>query len=181
MNLDLTLPDRDDARVIWVFTAALDASAFQAFAKVGDAGWPLADALGLKGLSPVSVETFLAGDLADYGLERYLTEAHGMDPATVAPDAARLAAITGPVVLVFSRKLPEGATKLDPAAPLTFIGRYDAPYSLLPAAPTVPHESTRGHLSGPEGPAPDPGMMRWPLLITLAVMIALAVLVVALA
>lgn len=180
MNLDLTLPDRADTRAIWLFTADLDPPAFRAFTRVSDEGWPLADALGLRGLSPASVETFLAGDLEEYGLERYLIEAHGMDPGTVTPDADRLAAITGPVVLLFSGRLPEGATKLEPTAPLTFVGRYDAPYSLAPAAPNAPRESTRGHLPAADGPAPDPGMMRRPLLITLGVLIVLALLVVAL-
>ena len=94
MTDDLTLPGHD-ARAIWVFTADLDPAAFKAFAQPGET-WPLARALGLPGLSPASVETFLARDLADYGLDRYLTEAHGMDPEQVAPDAARLAAIQGP-------------------------------------------------------------------------------------
>ncbi len=180
MSHDLTLPERDDARAIWVFSAALDAAAFAAFTKVGDT-WPLAEALGLEGLSPASVEAFLADDLEEYGLERYLTEAHGMDPASVAPDTDRLAAVTGPVVLLFSRGLPDGATRIDPVPPLAFVGRYDAPYSLAPAASNAPRESTRGHLSGPAGPDPDPGLMRRPLLITLGVLIALAVLVLALA
>lgn len=180
MSDDLSLPDRSDARAIWVFTADLDPTAFAEFTRVGET-WPLAEALGLERLSPAAVETFLASDLEGYGLERYLTEAHGMDPASVAPDAARLAAVTGPIVLLFSRGLPEGATRLDPSPPLAFVGRYDAPWSLEPAAPNLPRESTRGHLTGPEGPAPDPGMMRRPLLITLGVLIALTILVLALA
>jgi len=180
MSEDLTLPDRDGARAIWVFTADLDPTAFAAFTRVGET-WPLAEALGLERLSPAAVETFLASDLQEYGLERYLTEAHGMDPASVAPDADRLAAITGPVVLLFSNGLPEGATRLDPSLPLAFVGRYDAPRSLAPAAPNLPRQSTRGHLAGPEGPDPDPGVMRRPLLITLAVLVALVILVLALA
>ena len=180
MSDDLTLPARDDARAIWVFTAALDAPAFAAFTKPGET-WPLAQALGLPGLRPGSVETFLASDMSDYGLDRYLTEAHGMDPESVAPDATRLAALEGPVVLLFNRDLPAGAARLDPEPPLAFVGRYDAPYDLAPSAPHPETASTRGALAGPAGPEPDPGPMRRMLLVTLAVLIALALLVLALA
>lgn len=180
MSDDLTLPDRGDARAIWVFTADLDPAAFKTFAKPGE-HWPLAQALGLPGLSPASVETFLTSDLEEYGLERYLTEAHGMDPASVAPDAARLAALEGPVVLLFSRDLPQGATRIDPELPLAFIGRYDAPYSLAPAPPHLPSDSTRGHLPGPAGPVTDTRSIQRLLLITLGVLIALALLVLVLA
>jgi len=178
---DLTLPTREDARTIWVFTAALDAPGFGEFTKVGET-WPLAGALGLPDLSPASVETFHTADLAGYGLERYLTEAHGMDPASVGPDTERLDALEGPVVLLFSRALPASTAKLDPTAPLAFVGRYDAPYELAPATPTSPRDATKGHLPGPAaGPSQDPGLLRRPLLITLAVLIALAGLVVLLA
>ena len=180
MSGDHTLPERDDARAIWVFTADLDEPSFAAFAKVRDS-WPLAQALGLAGLSPASVETFHTSDLADYGLERYLTEAHGMDPASVGPDTERLAALTGPVVLLFSRDLPGEAAKIDPVPPLAFVGRYDAPYHLVPAAPRSPRESTRGELSGPAGPDPEPGLLRRPLIATLVVLVLLAALVVMLA
>ena len=173
MTDDLTLPGRDGARTIWVFSADLDPAAFNAFARPGET-WPLARALGLPGLSPAAVETFLTSDLQDYGLERYLTEAHGMDPASVAPDAARLAALDGPVVLLFSRDLPEGADRIDPDLPLAFIGRYAAPYSLAPAAPHLPSDSTRGHLAGPAGPASDSRSIQRLLLITLGALIALA-------
>ena len=180
MSHDLSIPERQDARAIWLFTADLDKPAFAEFSKVREA-WPLAEALGLPGLSPASVETFHTSDLADYGLERYMTEAHGMDPASVGPDTERLAALSGPVVLLFSRGLPRGIAELDPSPPLAFIGRYDAPYSLAPAAPTPPRESTKGHLSGPAGPDPDPAMLRRPLMLTLAVLVLLAGLVVMLA
>lgn len=180
MSHDLTLPERDDARAVWVFTADLDPAAFNVFSRAGET-WPLADALGLPGLSPAAVETFLASDLDEYGLERYLTEAHGMDPATVAPDANRLAGLTGPVVLLFNRGLPDGVTQIDPNRPLAFVGRYDAPYSLAPAAPQKTRASTRGHVAGGESAGADSAALRRPLLITLAVLVALALLVVALA
>ncbi len=180
MSDDLSLPAREDARTIWVFTANLDPAGFAAFTKVGET-WPLADALGLAGLSPASVETFHTRDLADYGLERYLTEAHGMDPASVGPHTDRLAALDGPVVLLFSRDLPRDTDRLDPSLPLAFVGRYDAPYRLAPAAPHLPSESTRGHVAGSDAPDGGAGDLRRPLIITLAVLILLAMLVVALA
>ncbi|MEZ5723413.1 MAG: hypothetical protein R3D59_19015 [Paracoccaceae bacterium] len=180
MSDDLALPDRADARVTWVFTADLDPAAFKAFARPGET-WPLAVALGLPGLSPAAVETFHTRDLGGYGLERYLTEAHGMDPASVGPDSARLAALAGPVVLLFNRGLPEGVTRLDPSPPLAFVGRYDAPWHLAPPAPHAPRPSTRGHIAGLAGPDPDPGALRRPLLLTLALLVLLAGLVVMLA
>lgn len=180
MSDDLTLPTRDDARAIWVFTAALDPADFETFAQVRDT-YPLAEALGLPGLGPGSVETFLGEDIAEYGLDRYLTEAHGMDHGSVAPDAARLAALSGPVVLLFSRDLPEGIARLDPKPPLAFVGRYDAPYHLAPAAPHLPRASTDGVIPGPAGPAAGPRLLAPLLMFTLAALIALAALVVWLA
>jgi len=179
MSAALELPERDDARVIWVFTADLDRPAFAQFAKVAKP-WPLADALGLAGLNPRAVETFFAEDLNDYGLDRYLADAHGMDPRQVAPDAPRLAAVKGPVVLLFSRDLPPGASRIDPRPPLAFLGRYDAPYDLAPAMPHPSSSSTRGHIPGPGGPGTDPAILRRAVIYTLIALLALALLVMAL-
>ncbi len=180
MSDDLTLPADNGARSIWVFTAALDAEAFARFARPGES-WPLAEALGLPGLGPGSVETFHSDDLTGYGLERYLTEAHGMDPASTGPDTARLAAVTGPVVLLFSRELPEGATALDPVPPLAFVGRYDAPVHLVPSPPMPPRKSTLGHIETGAGPENAPARLIRPLALTLAALLLLAGLVLLLA
>lgn len=180
MSDDLTVPKRDDARTIWVFTAALDPVEFEVFSQVGDT-YPLAEALGLPGLGPASVETFLGEDIAEYGLDRYLTEAHGMDHASVAPEAARLTALRGPVVLLFARDLPAGIDRLDPRPPLAFVGRYDARDQLAPAAPHLSRDSTEGFIPGPAGPTSGPRLLAPLLMFTLTALIALAALVVWLA
>ena len=180
MSGDLTLPGRDDARVIWVFAADLDRTAFTGFATPAET-WPLAEALGLPGLSPAAVETLHAEDMAGYGLDRYLIEGHGMDPASVAPDAPMLDSLTGPIVLLFSRHLPPDAREIDPRPPLAFVGRYDAPWHLVPSLPHRPSESTSGLIAGPAGPGENRRALRRGLLVTLAVLVGLALVVAVLA
>ncbi len=122
-------------RTVWVFTIALDEEALPAFEEERPAAgtdershshshWPLRDALGLAQLDAGFAEVFMAEKLKDYGFARYLVEGDGMDEASVAPDADRLDALTGPVLVLHSGGLPEQTTRLDPRAPLTLVGRY---------------------------------------------------------
>lgn len=179
MTDDFTIPERDDARVIWVFHADLDKTAFARFTKHADP-WPVAEALGLPGLAPAATETFDAEDISEYGLDRYLTEAHGMDPGSVLPDAARLVALRGPLVLLFSRELPKGTERIDPRPPLAFIGRYEAKYHLGAPASHPASESTRGHIAGPPGPTSAPPGLRRAVVITMAALAVLVLMVLAL-
>lgn len=130
-------------RATWVFQVALEGPTLEAFKaqphpEQADApsAWPLREALGLARLDHDFIEVFEAEGLNDYGFARYLTEANGMDDASVAPDAARLDALKGPVLLVYSAALPQGTNALSPRAPLRLVGRYtQAPEASLMQAP----------------------------------------------
>jgi hypothetical protein len=176
----LAFPEAPGPRAIWVFTADLDDDAFTRFSQPVEP-WPLAEALGVPGLDPAQVETFFAEDIADYGLARYLAQAHGMDAPEVEADADWLDALTGPVILVFSKGLPPGPGRFAPRAPLQFLGRYDQGEHLVPSRPMQPGPSTEGHIPPPAAALPDPARLRRMLAITLAALIALAALVWALA
>jgi len=133
---------KNGARAIWVFSVDLPAAeipAFQHETKTGNGqtNWPLRDALGLKEavLDPEHIELFEAKTIAEYGLARYLTEANGMSEASVAPDADRLDALSGHVLLVFSRGLPEGFTGLHPRDPVHFVGCYTEEKAQDPGLP----------------------------------------------
>ena len=117
-------------RAIWLFALDLPEAEIKAFAEKddgeGDTTAPssLRDALGVPWLDHDFIEVFKAGDLKDFGLARYLTEANGMDEATVAPDAETLEQLTGTLVMVTSAALPDGLDRIDPRPPLRLVGRY---------------------------------------------------------
>lgn len=115
-------------RAIWLFVLDLPEAEIAGFTDMidedGTLHWPLRDALGVPDLKPDYVEVFRAETLREVGLSHYLTEANGMDEATVAPDAATLDALTGTLVLVVSSALPDTLDRIDPQPPLRLIGRY---------------------------------------------------------
>ena len=116
-------------RAIWLFALDLPEAEIKAFAEKDDgegdtAPSPLRDALGVPRLNQDFIEIFKADGLKDFGLARYLTEANGMDEATVAPDAETLDRLTGTLVMVTSAALPHGLDRIDPRPPLRLVGRY---------------------------------------------------------
>lgn len=116
-------------RTIWLFRVDLPDDALKAFETVEQSEngetrrWPLGDALG-DWIAEDAYELFKAETLSEYSLSRYLTDAHGMDDGSVAPDAARLDALRGPLLLVHSAGIGEDTYRLDPVAPLSLVGRY---------------------------------------------------------
>jgi hypothetical protein len=139
--------------------------------------WPLEAALGAGTLDPAHVQVFEAADLGPGGLSRYLADAHGMDEAEVAADAARIDKLRGIVAVVLSGALRERPGRFSPTRPANFFGRYSAPQALAPVTPVLPGASTRGHIEPPAAPAPD---TRRALLLALAGLIAVAFIILAL-
>lgn len=177
MTDPLQFPERADTRAVWLFTADLPIEALDEFKARTEAGWPLGEALGADWLNPDFVEVFAPADIAEYGLARYLTEANGMDPDQVAADTEKLGALSKPVVLVYSQALSGRQGRFDPKPPLTFVGRYEAPYSLTPAIPLPGFESTSGIVTGPSGPSSYTPAMRRALILTVLGLALLAILV----
>ncbi|MCX7566908.1 hypothetical protein OS189_11210 [Sulfitobacter sp. F26169L] len=87
---------------------------------------------------PVSqddIELFALSDLAGVGLPAYLTDGYDVDKAAVRADRARLDALDGYVLLLFSRVSNDGDVTLHPSSDLTLIGTYAEPKSERSAVP----------------------------------------------
>lgn len=80
-------------------------------------------------------ELFALSDLAGMGLMTYLIEGYDIDPAAPRADRARLEALDGYVLLLFSAVAREADVALTPSADLTLIGTYAEPKPDHAAAP----------------------------------------------
>ncbi len=80
-------------------------------------------ALGLD-IDPDQTEIFPLADLDGLGLAGYLHEGNAVPLAQLSPDKAKLEALDGWVLIVFSRAFQGGAATLTPAPALTLIGTY---------------------------------------------------------
>lgn len=136
-------------RQVWVFGVDLPEPEAKALLEYPDedSRSPLEELLGVTNLDEDFIEIFEAKSLVSYGFAHYLTEANGMSEESVAPDAARLDALEGTVLLVFSQALREGAT-IEPRHPLQFIGSYREAIDVRVPDP-MPTESAKGVLEGP--------------------------------
>ncbi len=115
--------------MVWVFRVNLpeaEANIFytETHRDNGTTDWPILDALGVAHLDHDYVEMFDASTLKEYSLSRYLAEANSIVDPAIAEDAAKLDALEGMILLIFSSAIPEGTAAFSPKAPLTFVGRY---------------------------------------------------------
>lgn len=138
-------------RQVWVFGVDLTEPEARALLEYPDedSRSPLEELLGVSFLDEDFIEIFDAKWLASYGFAHYLTEANGMSEDSVSPDAARLDALEGTVLLVFPQALREGAT-MEPRYPLQFVGSYLEAMEIRVPEP-MPTESAKGVLEGPAG------------------------------
>ena len=136
-------------RAVWLFAIDLPEAEVDAFLS-GD----LATALGVD---PAQVEVVDTDTIKLIGLATYLTEANGLDEATVGPDAAMLDALNGRLLMVFRAALGDGGTRFDPKPPLRFIGHYAEP-AAAPPMPMPATEATKGMLEGGRGKPSDAAM-----------------------
>ena len=75
-------------------------------------------------LDTSSTELFALSELSGVGLAAYLSEGYAVDAAQIAPDRARLDALDGYVLLLFSDSFHGKETQLTPGADVTLIGSY---------------------------------------------------------
>ncbi|SHI95257.1 hypothetical protein SAMN05444000_10431 [Shimia gijangensis] len=137
----------------------------RSFDKDGEqSSWPLWDALDPTYLDEDFIEFCDIASLEDLGLTGYMTEGLGVSEVDVAQDAARLSAITGHVLIVFSSAFDGIAQTLTPRAPLRWIGTYREDKAPVVFAP-LPSEAAKGILA-PAAPAhPSPHLtLIWALL-----------------
>ncbi len=123
----------NETGLIRVFSVDLPAQELDAF-RTG-APTALEQALGTDTLDPAYVELFNIDDLEELGLRGYMREGLGVAETDLAEDAARLGALTGPVLILLSKAFRGEARTLSPRAPLRWVGTWHeekAPVSFEP-------------------------------------------------
>ena len=81
-----------------------------------------------------TAELFPISDLTGVGLPAYLMDGYAIPPGDIARDRAKLDALDGYVLLLFSAAFDE-ATTLSPHRDLTLIGSYSEPAPEIPGPP----------------------------------------------
>ena len=89
-----------------------------------DARNPIAALLGVEHIDSAFTELFHSDDIAAIGLCAYLTDGNGVAQNQVAADFARLAAVQGALLIVFSAAFGGQGATLHPDPRLTLIGTY---------------------------------------------------------
>ncbi|MGB7244771.1 MAG: hypothetical protein WBC93_22120 [Sulfitobacter sp.] len=82
------------------------------------------DLLNAPHLNTKSAEIFAVSDLTELGLAGYLHDGYAVDSAQIDPDRARLSAIEGYVLLLFSDSFGGAEMTLDAGPDVTLIGTY---------------------------------------------------------
>ena len=106
------------------------------------------DWLGRK-VSESGVELFPVSDLSGLGLWHYLREGQAIPEAELAGDRARLDALDGYVLILFSSAFGGVAARLEPDPSLTLIGTYREERAIM-SAPPIATESALPQPGGAE-------------------------------
>lgn len=75
-----------------------------------------------------AAEVIAIADLAGLGLHSYLAEGHDIPAAQVDPDKAKLNALDGYALILFSSAFGDTGATLTPHQDLTLVGRYTQPH-----------------------------------------------------
>ncbi len=110
----------DERGVVRVFSLSMSADEADRL----DTPETLAKVLGAGPVDPARAEVFPVSNLDGLGLSGYLFEGGGIPETRIAPDRARLDALEGHVLLLYSRAFGDQSVTLDPAPELTLIGAY---------------------------------------------------------
>ncbi|MFQ6551254.1 hypothetical protein AAD018_002795 [Aestuariibius insulae] len=163
---------------VHVFALNLPPEQVPAFVEAGQDRWPLKEALGAEALDPAGVDVIRVEDLTGVGLPGYLIEGSGMDPDAIEADRARLAALSGHVVLIHASAFEGTAQTLLPGPELTFIARYSGPGGSFVSEP-LRSASAEGQISGtaeaPPSEAKMSGRVATIALLVLFVLVALMI------
>ena len=134
--------------VIRIFMANLTTEQAASFTESPDEDTPapINRALGVTYLDSDFVELFPLSNLDGMGLAGYLTEGLGVAEADVKPNASRLNAMSGQVLIVLSQAFGGFETTITPTAPLKWIGTYTEEGASVKFEP-LPSEAAKGTLS----------------------------------
>jgi hypothetical protein len=142
--------------VVRLFTLTIEAGDINALHAPG----ALDRALGVAGLDADQVEIFAIDDLAGVGLATYLNDGLGLPDAVVAPDADRLDALTGFVMVVLSRAFGGRAATLTPTAQLTLAGIWSQSPTNWAGHGHLASDSARGSTAPPAAASASPRAAR---------------------
>lgn len=111
--------------LVRVFALSMDATAAQALKDNDATGGTTPQDRALGGsVDSTRTEVFALSDLGDMRLPDYLLEGPGVTPESLDRDRAKLAALSGWVMIVYSSAFGGTAQTLTPAPELTLIGTY---------------------------------------------------------
>ncbi len=146
-------------------------------AEPGLAAGRLADLLGVKEVDATRIEIFEAADLSDFGLFNYLVKANGLPEAALERDRARIEALSGTVMILYSRAFHDRHETLAPAAHVTLIGAWDEEPPEMEFTP-LRSASAQGSIGEARAePAPAPQLPRWFWAAVLILALSLAALI----
>ena len=126
MTRAITVPAAE-AGLVRVFALSLQAAEAQHLKdnpRAESGPTPQEDALGATALNSTHVEVFALADLGDMSLPDYLAEGPGVARDALEADRAKLSALEGWVMIVYSSAFGGAAQQLTPAPALTLIGTY---------------------------------------------------------
>ena len=126
--------------------------------------------LGAQSLDSDFTEVFPVSDLEGLGLVQYLIQGNGVAPETLEADRAKLAALDGWVLLVFSHAFGGVEQRLAPAPELTLIGSY--PEEGTDWGPVPIESASAKPFSGPTAAGPQSGTPRAPRWLTYGLLLA---------
>lgn len=165
---------------VWLFTLDLPREDIRFMATHHDrAGW-LSGMLGVATVDAGQVETFDLSDLGALGIAGYLEEAYGLSPSVLAPDADRLAALKGPVMILRTTAFGGRAVRLNPRPVLVPVGAWPEEAPPPVRFDPLPGEGARGTLQAGAGKPrmSDARMGGMVAIAALAVMFALTAVVI---
>ncbi|TMM55524.1 hypothetical protein [Sulfitobacter sabulilitoris] len=131
------------------------------------------DLLANASLDTATAEIFPVADLVGVGLAGYLADGYAVDEAQIAPDRARLEALDGYVLIVFSDSFGGEEVTLTPGADLTLIGTYSE-FEPVTDLPPLTADSAQPYTGAPGVTPPAPA--RGPAGSAMAVMAVIAAL-----
>lgn len=110
-------------------------------------GAAVAHLMGLDWVDETYIEMFPISDLDGLGLANYLIQGGGVAEADIAADRDRLNALTGEVLIVYSRAFQGEAAQLKPGHQLIPVGTYSEDRPQVSFEP-LPSKSAKGIITG---------------------------------
>lgn len=136
----------------------------------------IAGLLGVDHIDPDFIELFPVSDLEAFGFANYLTAGNGIPEEQVEPDRAKLDALTGWVLIVYSSAFGGEAQTLAPLPALTHVGSYSEPRDTRPLEPLHSEAATETVATRPPmSKARQSGMVASVVLLALFVLVAVMI------